>query len=77
MSRYEEVAQDIIMKIGTGRLQPGQRMPLIKEIREEYGISYYTWWCAKQILVKRGIVELGGAGNNGYPIVSDNAPYFI
>jgi GntR family transcriptional regulator len=50
MSKFERLAADIRQQIRTGQLKPGDRLPSISELREEYGVSYGTIRAAMLIL---------------------------
>ncbi|MFZ2756235.1 MAG: GntR family transcriptional regulator [Atopobiaceae bacterium] len=56
MLKYESIAQDIEAKIVSGELRPNDRLPIMSELCERYGVSKITVKKAMDILVSRGLV---------------------
>lgn len=56
MVKYERVARDLQDKIASGKYRPNERLPIIPDLCEEYGVSKITIKRAMDILVTRGLV---------------------
>jgi DNA-binding GntR family transcriptional regulator len=41
-SEYVRIADDVIADVKAGRLQPGDRLPSVAELRKQYGVSHGT-----------------------------------
>ncbi|MEZ5336945.1 MAG: PLP-dependent aminotransferase family protein [bacterium] len=54
---YENVADNIARRIGSGALLPGERMPSLRALSRELGISISTVMQAYGILESRGLIE--------------------
>lgn len=56
-SRYRQIAQDLMRKIDSGALRPGQQLPNEEGLKTQYTASRNTVRDAIKFLVTRGIVE--------------------
>lgn len=56
MLKYESIAEDVESKIVSGKLKPNDRLPVMSELCEQYGVSKITVKKAMDILVSRGLV---------------------
>lgn len=56
MSKFETLAADIRQQIQTGQLKPGDRLPSISKLREEYGFSDGTIRSAMLVLKAEKLV---------------------
>ncbi len=54
---YEQVIADIIASIEAGTLKPGDKLPTIAELREQYEASAQPIRYALRILDERGWIE--------------------
>ncbi|MFF0721368.1 winged helix-turn-helix domain-containing protein [Micromonospora sp. NPDC003816] len=54
---YEHVIDDITASIRGGTLKPGDKLPTIAQLAEQYGISDTRIKFALRILGERGLVE--------------------
>ncbi|MBQ1165740.1 winged helix-turn-helix transcriptional regulator, partial [Streptomyces sp. A73] len=52
---YVQVADDIARRVDAGPLQPGARLPAVRDLAEEYGIAYGTARRVVQELRDRGL----------------------
>ncbi|MBQ1165680.1 winged helix-turn-helix transcriptional regulator, partial [Streptomyces sp. A73] len=52
---YVQVADDIARRVDAGQLQPGARLPAVRDLAEEYGIAYGTARRVVQELRDRGL----------------------
>lgn len=57
MKRYEEVAELLAADIRSGRLAPGTRLPSIRKVIAQYGVSPATAFQAYYRLEERGLVR--------------------
>lgn len=57
MKRYEALAQDIAESIASGGLQPGDRLPSVRDTSQSRGVSPSTVFEAYYLLEARGLVE--------------------
>jgi DNA-binding GntR family transcriptional regulator len=57
---FERIAADAISDIRSGRLGPGEALPMIKEWKAKYGCGYYSVRQARLLLVRRQYVEKFG-----------------
>ncbi|SFD74709.1 GntR family transcriptional regulator [Streptomyces aidingensis] len=55
--RYEEIASDIRDRIRSGEYQPGEALPLMRDLATEYGVSDITLRKAYELLTREGLVE--------------------
>jgi len=53
---YRRVAQDLRDQIADGRLQPGDRIPSLTELQEEFGVSDTVILEARKVLVAEGLL---------------------
>ncbi|MEV7782729.1 GntR family transcriptional regulator [Kitasatospora sp. NPDC088351] len=53
---YREIAADLRQKISEGRYAPGDRLPMLTELQEQYGASYQTVRSAIALLEQEGLV---------------------
>ncbi len=56
-AKYERLANAIREKIRSGELKPGDKLPSISQIREEYQISYGSVRGAMLVLKAEGLIE--------------------
>lgn len=68
---YQRIAEDIRAQIRDGRLQPGQQLPIRRELAAAYGVAGGTIDAALLILKTEGWVR-GHQGRGTY--VSDSPP---
>ncbi|MEU3457751.1 winged helix-turn-helix domain-containing protein [Micromonospora sp. NPDC006766] len=54
---YEHVVDDITASIQAGTLKPGDQLPSITQLTEQYGISHTMIKFALRILGERGLIE--------------------
>jgi len=57
MKRYEILADDIAGSIGNGVLQPGERLPSVRDASKSRGVSPSTVFEAYYLLEARGLIE--------------------
>jgi DNA-binding transcriptional MocR family regulator len=57
VSRYEELAEHVAALVANGTLRPGERLPSVRELCRERGVSPATVTHAYQLLEARGLVE--------------------
>lgn len=53
---YQQLRNQIVLGIGSGRLAPGQRLPTIRALAEEAGINMMTVSKAYQLLKQEGYI---------------------
>lgn len=68
--KYTRLADHFRDRIVSGDLQPGDRLPLGIEMREQFGVSAYTVRCAMMTLKAEGLIV--GRPGDGVD-VADNA----
>lgn len=56
-AKYERLANAIREQIRSGELKPGDKLPSISQIREEYQISYGSVRGAMLVLKAEGLIE--------------------
>ena len=56
-SLYQHVVDDITASIHAGTLKPGDKLPSIAQLVEQYGISATMIKFALRILGERGLIE--------------------
>jgi GntR family transcriptional regulator len=56
-AKYERLANAIRDQIKSGELKPGDKLPSISQLREEYGISYGSVRGAMLVLKAEQLVE--------------------
>ncbi|MEU7617161.1 winged helix-turn-helix domain-containing protein [Micromonospora rifamycinica] len=54
---YERVVDDVTASIHAGTLKPGDKLPSIAQLVEQYGISHTMIKFALRILGERGLIE--------------------
>src|SRR5216683_686367 len=54
---YRKIAEDLRLKIDSGGLEPGKRLPTEQELGDEYNASRNTIRDAVKLLITRGLVE--------------------
>lgn len=60
---YQKIVDDIVARIESGELRPGDKLPSSKQLQEQYGTSHMTVRTAVTILRDRGLVEsISGVG---------------
>lgn len=57
MNRYEAFAEELAGRIRAGLLKPGDRLPSVRELRVQRGLSASTVFSAYYLLEMRGLVE--------------------
>jgi DNA-binding GntR family transcriptional regulator len=57
VSKYEALAAELREQIKSGELRPGDRLPSIAQLREQYKVSYGTVQCAMLVLKVERLVE--------------------
>jgi DNA-binding GntR family transcriptional regulator len=61
---YQQIADELRGRIERGELQPGQRLPSITQLSQEYGVARVTSVKALKVLADEGlIVSRPGWGN--------------
>lgn len=68
---FERIAVDVVDDIRSGRLNPGDPLPSIKEWKRTYECGYYSVRMARLFLKRRGYAERLGRG----VCVTSMAPY--
>ncbi len=53
---YQQIRNQIVLGIGSGRLAPGERLPTIRALAEEAGINMMTVSKAYQLLRQEGYI---------------------
>ncbi|WP_411107337.1 GntR family transcriptional regulator [Streptomyces sp. cmx-4-9] len=53
---YREIAAALRQQISDGRYQPGDKLPMLTELQEQYGAGYQTVRSAIQLLEQEGLV---------------------
>lgn len=81
-TKKQTIIDDIVNQIRTGRLRPGDALPMNKELEQIYGASRGVVWEAKDHLARRGLIDPGsGRGGTGiwgkHTAVSSEAPYLV
>ena len=56
-SRYRQIADDLRLKIESGEIGPGTRLPIELELRNQYDASRTTVRDAVKLLITRGLVQ--------------------
>lgn len=59
---YERIASEILRRVATGELRPGERLPPIRQAAGEWGVNLNTVARAYAVLAERGIVETRAGG---------------
>jgi GntR family transcriptional regulator len=72
MPDYQRIAGDIRGKIATGELRPGDRLPSISQLQQQYGVSAQPVKSALLVLQTEGLVE-GHQGRGVFVIDRNNA----
>jgi DNA-binding GntR family transcriptional regulator len=54
---YRELAQDIVRAIEGGALQPGQKVPSVRHLSAQRGVSISTVLQAYRVLENEGLIE--------------------
>lgn len=54
--KYLEIAQNLTARIESGTLKPGDRLPSVAELREEFDASYGSIRSAILIMKAKGLV---------------------
>lgn len=55
---YRQIAAILRGRIESGEYQPGQRLPSIKDLMDDYGVAHLTANKALRVLVAEGLAEL-------------------
>lgn len=61
-SLYERIAAEILRRVAAGELQPGDRLPPIRQAAGEWGVNLNTVARAYATLAERGILETRAGG---------------
>ena len=56
--KYQDICNKILARIANGELKPGDRLPSVRALGEEYGCNYHTVRHAFEELAARGYAEL-------------------
>jgi molybdate-binding protein/DNA-binding transcriptional regulator YhcF (GntR family) len=59
---YERIAAEILRRVASGRLRPGDRLPPIRQAAGEWGVNLNTVARAYAALAERGILETRAGG---------------
>lgn len=62
---YQRIVEDIRRRIASGELQPGEQLPSIAQLREQYGVGNTAIRNAMIVLRTEGLVE-GHQGKGVY-----------
>ncbi|MBB3175658.1 PLP-dependent aminotransferase family protein [Variovorax sp. Sphag1AA] len=57
MNRYEKLADNIAQRIRAGSLKPNDRLPSVRELKSQMGISASTVFSAYYLLEAQGLIE--------------------
>jgi DNA-binding transcriptional MocR family regulator len=57
VKRYEDLAEHVAALVANGTLRPGDRLPSVRDLRRERGVSVATVTHAYQLLEARGLIE--------------------
>jgi DNA-binding transcriptional MocR family regulator len=57
MKLYEELAEHVVALVAAGALRPGERLPSVRQLAHERGVSVATALHAYELLEARGVVE--------------------
>lgn len=57
MKRYEELAEHVAALVANGTLREGDRLPSVRDLRRDRGVSVATVTHAYQLLEARGLIE--------------------
>ncbi len=78
MNRYEQFADELAQRIQAGHLKPGDRLPSVREVKRQRGVSASTVFSAYYLLETQGYVE--ARNRSGYyvsgkaPVVAESEP---
>lgn len=53
---YRQVVDHITAAVESGELRPGEKLPAVRELAEEWEVGYSTMTDAMKILVDRGVL---------------------
>ncbi|MFT3788230.1 MAG: GntR family transcriptional regulator [Tepidisphaeraceae bacterium] len=67
--RYQQLVDQVVHMIETGTLRPGDKVPSVRKLRAQSGMSLSTVLHAYQILEHRGLIE--ARPQSGYYVRSD------
>ncbi len=56
--KYQEICDKILLRIESGELEPGTRLPGVRVLGEQFGCNYHTVRHAFETLAEQGYVEL-------------------
>lgn len=71
MTRYERYADELSQRIRAGHLKPGDRLPSVRDVKRQRGVSASTVFAAYYLLETQGFIE--ARNRSGY-FVSSKAP---
>jgi DNA-binding transcriptional MocR family regulator len=57
LNRYEAYAEELAQRIRSGQLRPGDRLPSVRELKRQRGVSASTVFSAYHLLESLGLVE--------------------
>lgn len=57
MNRYQQYADELAQRIQAGHLKPGDRLPSVREVKRQRGLSASTVFAAYYLLETQGFVE--------------------
>src|SRR4051794_215278 len=70
-SLYERIAAEILRRVASGELRPGDRLPPIRQAAGEWGVNLNTVARAYAALAERGILETRAGGGT---VVASSRP---
>lgn len=71
MHRYKAYAEELTQRIRAGQLQPGDRLPSVRDVKRQRGVSAATVFAAYYLLETQGYIE--ARSRSGY-FVTDRVP---
>lgn len=71
MHRYKAYAEELTQRIRAGQLQPGDRLPSVRDVKRQRGVSAATVFAAYYLLETQGYIE--ARSRSGY-FVTDRMP---
>ncbi len=72
---YEKVAAELTGQIRRGTLRPGDRVPSVRQVRQQYDVSLSTAVQALSLLERRGLVE--ARPQSGFYVLAQLAEEFV
>jgi len=71
-TRYEQLADEMAQAILDGLLQPGERLPSVRQTCQQRGISPFTVFQAYGLMETRGLIE--ARPRSGYYVRAHRRP---